>query len=128
MRLLLICLTVICGTSYADSDTFTLGSIAENIVLSYESVGKMMLGTAFTMGLGLGIAAIFKFKQHKDNPTQVTIGTPLVMLFLSAGLIFLPSFYNPIGLSLFGDDQSNLVAGGFEGQGVMVMPGYVKYQ
>ena len=36
--------------------------------------------------------AIFKFKQHKDNPTQVPVGTPVAMLAISAALVFLPGF------------------------------------
>jgi intracellular multiplication protein IcmD len=32
-----------------------------------------------------------KFKQHKDNPTQTPIGTPIALVFIAAALLFLPS-------------------------------------
>ena len=55
-----------------------------------------MLGVALA-GLGFGIAAIFKFKQHKDNPTQVPIGTPFALLAISVLLVFFPAIYKPAG-------------------------------
>ena len=36
-------------------------------------------------------AAIFKFKQHRDNPTQVPLLEPVALLGIAAGLLFLPS-------------------------------------
>src|SRR3954470_1809963 len=41
--------------------------------------------TAYVGGLAFGIASIFKFKQHKDNPTQITlavVGKNIGRLFL----------------------------------------------
>lgn len=105
-----------------------LGTVSDNVVFSFKSIAYFMIATAFLMGLGLGIASIFKFKQHKDNPTQVPIGTPIVMLFLSAGLVFLPGIYHPLGVSIFNDDDVNKYTGGFSGESSSTMPGYLRYQ
>ena len=53
----------------------TIGSLANNIASNFEDVGKLMIGVAYLSGIGFGIAAVFKFKQVKDNPTQIPIGT-----------------------------------------------------
>lgn len=45
----------------------------------------------YIAGLGFSIAAILKFKQHKDNPTQIPIGTPPSLVFVSPALRFLPN-------------------------------------
>ena len=73
-----------------------------------------MTGVAYLAGLGFGISAVFKFKQHKDNPTQIPIGTPFALLAVSVVLIFLPSIYAPAGQSVFGGSQTG---GGFTGAG-----------
>ena len=77
------------------------GSLACNVTKS-TSIGKLMLGVAYLAGLGFGIAAIFKFKQHKDNPTQVPIGTPFALLAISVLLVFFPAIYAPAGKTVFG--------------------------
>jgi intracellular multiplication protein IcmD len=35
--------------------------------------------------------AILHFKQHKDGPTQIPIGTPISLEFIAAALLFLPT-------------------------------------
>jgi len=47
--------------------------------------------------------AIAKFKQHKDNPTQIPIGTPIALLFIGAALLFLPTILQIAGGTIFGD-------------------------
>lgn len=54
-----------------------------------------------------------KFKQHKDNPTQITIGTPIALTFVAASLLFLPSILSVTGGTMFGKsfDPSTAAAG-----------------
>lgn len=99
-----------------------LGSIALSITDSFESVGKLMIALAYLSGIGFGISAVFKFKQHKDNPTQIPIGTPFALFGVSCALIFLPGIYQPAGNTIFGKDSAAR-AGGFHGDGAMIMPG-----
>ena len=98
----------------------TIGKMAEKVSSTFEAIGQMIIGIAFVAGLGFGVAAIFKFKQHKDNPTQVPVGTPVAMMAISAALVFLPGFYDPLGgtMGLKSED-----GGGFKGQGSSVLPG-----
>jgi intracellular multiplication protein IcmD len=42
-----------------------------------------------------------KFKQHKDNPTNIPIGTPIALVFIAAALLFLPSILEITGGTMF---------------------------
>jgi len=107
-------------SSYAAADQAgpvapkTLGGIATNITTSFEAIGHLLIAIAYIAGIGFGIASIFKFKQHKDNPTQIPIGTPIALLAIAIALLFLPAFFGPAGETLFGS-ASKTAAGGFEG-------------
>jgi intracellular multiplication protein IcmD len=98
----------------------TIGTLASNVVGSFAAIGALMTGVAYLAGLGFGISAVFKFKQHKDNPTQIPIGTPFALLAVSVILIFLPALYAPAGQTVF---KSTSGAGGFEGEGASTLPG-----
>lgn len=80
-----------------------LGRLAVGLLEQYKYFAKLIVATAFIAGICFFIASIFKFKQHKDNPSQVTIGTPFAMMAISVALIFLPGFIKPAGESLFGE-------------------------
>jgi outer membrane autotransporter protein len=56
--------------------------------------------------LGLDIGVVLKFKAHKDNPQQIPIGTPIALVFIAAGLLFLPVVLNLTGNTLFGDHDT----------------------
>lgn len=80
-----------------------LGKVAEKITGTFENVAKLITAGSYIAGLGFSIGAIMKFKQHKDNPTQITIGTPIALLFIAAALLFLPSILDVAGGTLFDD-------------------------
>jgi intracellular multiplication protein IcmD len=103
------------------ADTAGLGQIAQTVTNSFEQFGQLMIAVSYLAGIGFSIAAIFKFKQHKDNPTQIPLGTPLALMAVGIILIFIPSFITPAGKTLFGDQQTT--AGGFEGQAAKDLPG-----
>lgn len=119
--------TIMLITSFALSagPPQTIGQVAENIASNFENIGKLMIGVAYLSGLGFGIAAVFKFKQCKDNPTQIPIGTPFALLGVSSLLVFLPGLYVPAGETIFGvtEQELNAQSGGFTGKGVCGLPG-----
>ena len=113
----MLCLfqTFVCFDAYAQSsmspvtnqpkaEHYGLGKMAHNIRSHYKSIGVLLLGTAYIAGICFVIAALFKFKQHKDNPTQITIGTPFTLLLIGVFMIFLPGWIKPVGQSVFGHD------------------------
>nr|WP_255666731.1 MULTISPECIES: type IV secretion protein IcmD [unclassified Legionella] len=80
----------------------SLGAMASTITGSFVNLAKLITAGAYLAGLGFSIGAIMKFKQHKDNPTQIPIGTPIALVFISAALLFLPSILGVTGTTMFG--------------------------
>jgi len=69
-------------------------------------------------GLAFSLAALVKFEQHKDNPTQIPVGTPIALLFIAAALLFMPTVLSVTGTTLFGSDAMNAAAEGVSGVGL----------
>ena len=107
-------------TAFAEGDT-GLGGIATSVTGSFTAFGKLMVAAAYVAGFALTIAAIFKFKAHKDNPQQVPMGTPIALLAIGIVLVFLPSLFAPAGQTAFGDEGGT--GGGFGGEGATKVPG-----
>ena len=105
-------LSLLVASSYGADD---LAGIANTLTGQFESFGKLITGVAYLAGFGMVVSAIFKFKQHKDNPQQVPMGTPITILLVGVSLIFMPSIIKPVGSSIFGESQT---MGGFTGEGV----------
>ncbi|WP_425411908.1 type IV secretion protein IcmD [Legionella massiliensis] len=87
----------------------SLGGMASSITGSIGSISKLVTAGSYVAGLGFSLGAIMKFKAHKDNPTQIPIGTPLALTFIAAALLFLPSILGVAGQTMFGG--SGTVAG-----------------
>lgn len=100
----------------AFGDTQTIGTLADTVTGSFGSIGKLFIAAAYIAGFGLTIASIFKFKAHKDNPTQVPMGTPIALLVIGVLLVFMPSIFGPAGATVFGDNGGT--KGGFDGAGL----------
>jgi|GEM_PF-2260541 len=84
------------------SSASTLGSVADNVETSFTNLTNLITAGSYLAGLGFSTGAILKFKQHKDNPTQIPIGTPIALLFVGAALLFLPSILSVAGTTMFG--------------------------
>lgn len=80
----------------------TLSGIAGNLTKELGAFAKLITAGAYIAGLGFAMGAILKFKAHKDNPTQIPVGTPIALLFVAAALLFLPTLFGAAGSSLFG--------------------------
>ena len=111
---ILLTLTELLFAGSADQlkDAKTVGDMAVNLDSNLDSVEQLIIASAQVAGVGFTVASIFKFKQHKDNPTQIPIGTPIAMLGVAAALLFLPTVLESAGQTIFGGSQST---GGVEG-------------
>lgn len=81
-----------------------IAAISDRVSSNLGAVADLISQISFVAGMGFMVSAIFKFKQHKDNPTQVPIGTPMSMLAIAAALLFMGNFIAPFGETLFGTD------------------------
>jgi intracellular multiplication protein IcmD len=77
------------------------GSVAAGVTGTFKSIGKLITAGSYLAGLGFSIGAIMKFKQHKDNPSQTPVGTPIALVFIAAALLFLPSVLASTGSTMF---------------------------
>ena len=91
-------------TAIANADGVkTLGEMALTITYSFYGLSKLITAGAYMAGMGFVMASMLKFKAHKDNPTQIPIGTPIALLFVGSALIFLPHIFIIAGETVFGD-------------------------
>lgn len=96
-------LVLLTGDAMAASSTsMTVGQMASTITGSFIQLTKLITAGSYLAGLGFAVGAIMKFKQHKDNPTQIPIGTPIALLFIAAALLFLPTILGIAGQTMFG--------------------------
>lgn len=103
-HLKILCLLFfIVSSSFVYADTnMTIGNVASTITQSFKNLAKLITAGSYLAGLAFSIGAIMKFKQHKDNPTQIPVGTPIAMLFIASALLFLPSLLDVTGNTMFG--------------------------
>ncbi|HHF7373517.1 hypothetical protein [Legionella bozemanae] len=98
-----ICLSLLALVSQdAAAGGISVGTMASTITSSFTNLTKLITAGSYLAGLGFSIGAIMKFKQHKDNPTQIPIGTPIALVFIAAALLFLPSILGVTGVTMFG--------------------------
>lgn len=73
----------------------------ETNVSSYGNIASLITAGSYVAGFGFALGAILKFKQHKDNPTQIPVGTPIALVFIAAALLFLPTLLPATGATDF---------------------------
>jgi intracellular multiplication protein IcmD len=98
-----------CLGTMALAVTSGIGGVASQVKSNLGPIAQLLTAGSYILGMGMGVAAIIKFKAHKDNPTQVQIGQPIALLFIAAALLFIPSVFKTSGGTLFG--ASGTVAG-----------------
>ena len=109
---------VFCTELLAADKAAGIGKLAQNVKGSFVDIGDLILATARVAGIGFTVAAVFKFKQHKDNPTQVTIGTPFALLAVGVMLMFMKGIFNPAAETIYGGDEGNkMTYDGFDNMG-----------
>lgn len=95
----------------ATVDPQTLGEMLCNIKMNtFQGVFKLIFVFAYVSGMGLLVAAIFKLKQVKENPTQIPVSTPAALFMCAALLLYLPEIIVPAGESIFGTSATDSVA------------------
>ncbi len=103
--------------SQAFAQDLTLGTVATTVTDSMTGIAKLITAGSLVAGMAFAVGAILKFKQHKDNPTQIPVGTPIALIFIAAALLFLPTIFSTLGNTLFGKSAQT---GGISGQNEFV--------
>lgn len=106
LRVFWLLLLGVCSQHAFSGQVQTIGEMATLITQSFESIAKLITALSYVGGIGFSLGAIMKFKQHRDNPTQIPVGTPIALLFISASLLFFPTVLGMTGMSLFGTTET----------------------
>lgn len=85
-----------------------LSNLMENVTTSWGSLSGIMSAVAWLTGAGLGTIAIFKFKDHVDNPAQTPLSAGVKRMLAGGMMLSLPFMISAVRGSLFG----NLAVGG----------------
>ncbi len=80
----------------------TIGNMASSITETFMSITRLITAASYVAGLGFMFTSLAKFKQHKDNPTQIPIGTPVSLVLIAAALLFMPSILSVASYTMFG--------------------------
>lgn len=84
----------------------SMASINGNVTGSLQNMSSIIHAVSIIGGIAFFVAFAFKAKQHRDNPTQVTIGQPLMYLFLAIVLSMLPWFISSSKQIVYGTGVS----------------------
>lgn len=90
-----------------------VSAVACRVFGNLNAIGVLLLGASYIAGMAFGIAAIVKFKAHKENPTQVPLSQGIVLLFVGAALIGIPSVYTLTTKTLFVSGPTQIISGLF---------------
>jgi intracellular multiplication protein IcmD len=104
---------IFAATTGAFTSAPGLGTVASSLSSSFSNVAKAIEGGCYIAGMGFALSSMMKFKQHKENPTQVPIGTPIALLFIAAALVFLPTIFGIANQTLFSGSGQVGGASGF---------------
>ena len=115
-RVVLAALSLVAFTvgtvAFAASGTLDIGGVAQTAASNLANIAKLITAASYVAGMAFAVGAVVKFKAHKDNPTQIPIGTPIALLFVGAALIFIPTVFKVSGATLFGSGGSVAGASG----------------
>lgn len=78
-----------------------IGTIATNVRSQLGGVARLITAAAYLAGMAFAVAAIVKFKAHKDNPTQVPVSQGVVLLFVAGALMWAPAVFKAAGITAF---------------------------
>ena len=84
---------------------------------SFDKLTHVIFAIAYVSGIGLVVAAVVKFKAHKDNPQQTVLGKPTALVFTGASIPFIDKAAAIAGASVFAQaSEARAVAAGERNQ------------
>jgi intracellular multiplication protein IcmD len=90
-------------STLAFADDTGIGARASAIQESIKPIIQLIKWAAYIMGVGFALAGMLKFKAHKEQPVQVPLSQPIVLLLIAAGLVGLPAVVDIMKGTLLGE-------------------------
>ncbi len=110
-RILTASVAMMASAAFAATTSSGIGAMATQLQSQFSAIMTMITGGATLGGYGVFIVGIFKIKAWKDNPQQNPLGTGVMLCAVGLLLVYLPSFLQSGGGSLFADGSSAGIAG-----------------
>jgi hypothetical protein len=82
--------------------TNEVNDIAQNLVTATNQFPALLAGICYLIALLLGATAIFKIKDHVENPTQTPIRIGAIRLLIAGALLALPTIYQALYVTFSG--------------------------
>lgn len=101
--IILIILLLSANDVLAADSKQTVGTVADILRNSMDNVAALIMAVSYVSGIAFSMMGLYKLKTHKDQPTQVPLSQPIVLLVLGACLVFLPSVVKTTGKTLWAD-------------------------
>jgi hypothetical protein len=97
----------------AYATAFTFRDVSTNVITSAGGLPGMIETVAYVGGIGLGVAGIFKLKNHVDNPSQHPMKDGLIRLGAGGGLLALPYMTSAMAGSINNGNNTGYTEGYF---------------
>ncbi len=68
----------------------SLGEVAGSLLEPTRIITQLMYGVSYVAGAGMLVMAFLQYKVHRNNPSQVRLGTPIAYLMFAIALLLLP--------------------------------------
>lgn len=81
---------MIAGAGSAAEAALTFRDMSNNIAVASSGFNNLISIVCWIGGAGLGVAGIFKLKQHVDNPGQTPMKDGLIRIGCGGGLLAFP--------------------------------------
>jgi len=95
------------GSHDAFAASGKVGDILNNVIGSWGGLNNVFSTVAWLSGGFLGVASLFKFKDHVDNPTQHPLSAGVKRMVAGGMMLSLPFMMNATVGSLFGSDMGS---------------------
>ncbi len=94
------------------SEGIALSSITANVNTTVSQLSRILTDIALIAGIGFVLASLFKFHQHKLNPTQIPISQGVTLLLIGAALTLFVVMLPTAKRAVFGKDAAMATVGG----------------
>jgi intracellular multiplication protein IcmD len=85
----------------------TISAVVTSITVQVNAIANLLSIVAYIAGVCLFLSGILQFKTHKENPQQVPLSKPIVIIMVASALLFLPTVLTIAGNSLFGHNATS---------------------
>ena len=68
---------------------------------NFGDIVLFMTGLAYVFGVLFAVLAIYKFREHKDNPSQIKLGSCVLATFVAVSLLYIGYIIQVTGFTFY---------------------------